>query len=167
MVTWNSPVRAISIEEARERGERKLDEIEKAKGEIKKSSTGIKFREMKVGTGPEVQEGDVCYITFQATKINGDYMFSLGRGQELKKDIGEQYRMVMGKKQVPIAVEMGMEGMKEGGIRNILVPPNLGWNTSGGLPAPDTYSGRRKLELGIENPILFEVSLERVRSTKK
>jgi len=154
---------ALSIDEAREIGEKKFLEIEKAKGEKKTTATGIKFRESKVGNGVEVKERDVCYISYQATRINGDYMFSLGRNKELKRDEGEQYRLVLGKHQVPIAVEMGMEGMKEGGIRNILVPPNLGWSTSKGLPQPDTYSGKRKLELNIDNPILFEVQLIRVR----
>jgi FKBP-type peptidyl-prolyl cis-trans isomerase len=45
---------------------------------------------------------------------------------------------------VPKAVEMGMEGMAMGGKRKILVPPQLGWSTSGGFPEPDTFSAKRK-----------------------
>ncbi|CAN0064873.1 unnamed protein product [Heterosigma akashiwo] len=100
--------------------------------------------------------------------MNGDYLFSLGQGQELKKDVGESYRMVLGKKQVPRAVEMGMEGMREGGMRKILVPPNLGWESLQSLPQPDTFSAKRKLTRIVEtqSPLLFEVELVRVRPTK-
>jgi len=46
------------------------------------------------------------------------------------------------------------------------IPPSLGWTTSEGQPAPDTFSGQRKLiNHGNEN-LQFEVELIRVRKKK-
>ncbi len=43
------------------------------------------------------------------------------------------------------------------------MPPELGWQTSGGFPAPETFAGKRKL-LNHQNEFLqFEVELIRVR----
>lgn len=58
---------------------------------------------------------------------------------------------------------MGMEGMRVGGKRKILVPADLGWSTSGGLPEPQTYGGKRKLLNNIDQPLQFEVELIRVK----
>ena len=50
-----------------------------------------------------------------------------------------------------------------GGKRKILVPPRLGWATSGGFPQPATYSGKRKLLNHQEENLLFEVEVVRVK----
>jgi hypothetical protein len=92
---------------------------------------------------------------------------------------------------IPKGVEMAMEGMRQGGRRKILVPPSLGWSTrcvcvcaegslggllgalniahnhhhhhSGGFPEPETFSGKRKLTVHINEPLLMKVELVRVR----
>lgn len=45
--------------------------------------------------------------------------------QESKKDIGETVRITLDAS-VPIAIRNAMRGMREGGTRRIVVPPNLG-----------------------------------------
>ncbi|KAG5182150.1 hypothetical protein JKP88DRAFT_278378 [Tribonema minus] len=127
----------------------------------------IKLREEVQGQGAPIREGDVGYIQYSVFRINGDLMFALGKGAELQRDEGEQYRMVLGGGQVPKAVELGMAGMREGGRRRIVVPPALGWDTSGGLPAPTTFSGKRKLELYRAQPLMMEVDLQRVVPKRK
>jgi FKBP-type peptidyl-prolyl cis-trans isomerase 2 len=90
-------------------------------------------------------------------------MFSLGKGAELQHDESSQYRLVLGAQQVPKAVELAIAGMREGGKRKIVVPPNLGWAANAEqLPLPATFSGKRKLELYREQPLMFEVELQRV-----
>lgn len=64
---------------------------------------------------------------------------------------------------IPKGAEAGMEGMKVGGKRKILVPPSLGWSTSGGMPAPETFSGKRKLLNHQNENLIFEVEVIRVR----
>jgi FKBP-type peptidyl-prolyl cis-trans isomerase len=115
------------------------------------------------GQGAALREGDAAYIQYTVFRINGDYMFSLGKGAELQHDEGSQYRLVLGAHQVPQAVELAIAGMREGGKRKIVVPPNLGWAADANqLPLPATFSGKRKLELYREQPLMFEVELQRV-----
>eukprot|EP00612_Vaucheria_litorea_P000545 CAMPEP_0171453914 /NCGR_PEP_ID=MMETSP0945-20130129/1420_1 /TAXON_ID=109269 /ORGANISM="Vaucheria litorea, Strain CCMP2940" /LENGTH=125 /DNA_ID=CAMNT_0011978853 /DNA_START=341 /DNA_END=718 /DNA_ORIENTATION=+ len=121
---------------------------------------------MKQGTGPVLKAGDVAYIQFSVLRINGDYMFSLGKETTLNKDTTEQYRMVYGAKQVPEGVERGMNGMREGGERRIVVPSEMGWGTSNGLPMPDNFSGKRKLELYRNQPLMMDVELQRIIPSK-
>ena len=56
-----------------------------------------------------------------------------------------------------------MEGMRVGGKRKILVPPALGWKTSGGLPEPQTFGGKRKLLNNVDQNLQMEVELIRVK----
>lgn len=64
---------------------------------------------------------------------------------------------------IPIAVELGMEGMKIEGKRRILVPPNLGWNSEETLPKPTTGGATRRLRNALNSPVLFEVELVKIR----
>ena len=98
---------------------------------------------------------------------NGDYMFSTGYGREFQQDIGDTYDFTFGRpNSIPKGAEIGMEGMKTGGKRKILVPPSLGWSSSGGFPEPVTFSGKRKLLNHINENLQFEVELIRVRPKK-
>jgi len=68
---------------------------------------------------------------------------------------------------IPKGAEIGMEGMRVGGKRKISVPPELGWQTSGGFPEPQSFGGKRKL-LNHQNEFLqFEVELIRARKRKE
>lgn len=74
--------------------------------------------------------------------------------------------------QVIPAIEEAVSTMKEGGIRRIIVPVELGYpdndfNKQG--PAPTTFSGKRALEFVLKNQgmidktLLFDISLVAVR----
>lgn len=56
-----------------------------------------------------------------------------------------------------------MEGMRVGGKRKILVPAALGWSTSGGLPEPQTFGGKRKLLNNVNQNLQMEIELIRVK----
>lgn len=70
------------------------------------------------------------------------------------------------------AIEEAVSTMKEGGIRRIIVPVELGYPdndfTKQG-PAPTTFSGKRALEFVLKNQgmidktLLFDISLVAVR----
>lgn len=67
---------------------------------------------------------------------------------------------------IPKGAEIGMEGMRVGGKRKISVPPELGWQTSGGFPEPQTFGGKRKLLNHMNEFLQFEVEVIRVRPKK-
>ena len=165
------------IESCREEGERRIAQDELDKGPIVRLPGGIRFREPKRGSGDEVlREGDVAEITFVVTTTGGNYMYSFGRSIEPgQADYGETLRVLLGRHDVPIAVERAMVGMRRGGVRRIEVPPALGFSTSGGEPAPVSFSGRKKMERyealltgnglqpGYEALLIFEVEVVKIK----
>ncbi len=64
---------------------------------------------------------------------------------------------------LPLAAVLGMQGMREGGRRRILIPPRYGWRDREVGPRPDTFGGYRRLEAHKDEPLLFEVELKRVQ----
>uniref|UniRef100_A0A0G4FUF7 peptidylprolyl isomerase n=1 Tax=Chromera velia CCMP2878 TaxID=1169474 RepID=A0A0G4FUF7_9ALVE len=163
-----SKLKATNIEEARRIGEAKIEEEERQKGPIRRIN-GIKVREPKVGTGAECESGDLCKIRYQVYKGNGDYMFSLGYGREFKEDQTELYAFKYqddDDQKIPLGVERAMQGMRVGGQRKILIPPDQGFETSSDRPEPDTYSGKRKLEAHRKEALVMEVELVKVFKPK-
>lgn len=54
--------RVTNIDEAREIGEKRQEEIEKAKGPLIILEKGVRYREERVGTGPALEKGDLAKI---------------------------------------------------------------------------------------------------------
>ena len=173
--------KCTDIESCREEGERRVAEEDALLGPIVNMGQGVRYRESRRGTGPALKVGDVCEVTYEVQKSNGDYMWSLGRDKEPgKRDLGETYRVVLGKHDVPVAVEMALEGMQKGGVRKIEMPPNLGFETSKNEapPLPDNFSGQKKyerylallsgngLQPGYQAELIFEVELVKIRDKK-
>lgn len=92
------------------------------------STKKLTFRDLEEGTGAEAKSGDtlsVHYVgvgfkskeEFESTWENKPYTFVLGGGEVLP------------------GLEQGLEGMKVGGRREIVVPPQLGYGAEGVEPA--------------------------------
>ncbi|EWM28542.1 peptidyl-prolyl cis-trans fkbp-type [Nannochloropsis gaditana] len=93
----------INLEEARELGEKKMIDIEKAKGPLIKVRDNVKYREELIGKGDIFKAGDLVKIRYQVYKGNGDYMFSTGYGREFQNDVG-------GRSPMECWVDMGHQG---------------------------------------------------------
>ena len=82
-------------------------------------------------------------------------------------------RFVLGSGTVIPGIDQGVLGMSEGGIRQIVVPPSVGYPESDPSheavgPRPSTFSGQRALDFVLQNrelidkTLLFNVKLIRV-----
>lgn len=60
---------------------------------------------------------------------------------------------------LPLSVTPAVVGMRVGGIRRILVPPQLGWTSDKVQPRPDTFGGGRRLASRKDEPLLFEAEM--------
>lgn len=78
----------------------------------------LKTYDQVYGTGPEVTIGDVVAILFTCRKNRGDILWAWE---------DEQHPSIIrvGVRDYVVAVEQGIVGMKAGGIRAVVSPPNL------------------------------------------
>lgn len=85
--------------------------------------SGLRVADMVIGTGKELTEGDYVSVHFVAKLSDGkEFDSSLAR---------EPISFIYGAKQVILGVELGMKGMKVGGVRRLIVPPELAYGASG------------------------------------
>ena len=117
----------------------------------------------------------MCEVTYTVYRLStGAYfkyssggtpvlLWGLGYGYEGADDVGSVYRFTLGdRKALPVAGILGMEGMREGGRRRILVPPQLGWGDRGEVgPLGASFGSRRRLANHYDEALLLEVELRR------
>eukprot|EP01023_Acetabularia_acetabulum_P055276 TRINITY_DN6368_c1_g1_i1.p1 TRINITY_DN6368_c1_g1~~TRINITY_DN6368_c1_g1_i1.p1 ORF type:complete len:215 (-),score=28.98 TRINITY_DN6368_c1_g1_i1:178-822(-) len=150
-------------------------------GELVTLPSGIQYRELLEGTGSQAFFGSPCEISYTVYRLSSGayfkyssggtpvYMWSVGYGNEGKDDVGSTFSFILGElNAVPAAVSAGMEGMRQGGKRRILVPPQFGWarDRKQIKLQPDTFGGGRRLEGHKDEPLLFEVDLVKVFTSK-
>eukprot|EP00803_Ostreobium_quekettii_P007037 evm.model.scf_447EXC.2 EVM.evm.TU.scf_447EXC.2 scf_447EXC:14068-17358(-) len=144
-------------------------------GELVTLPSGVQYREFLEGTGRSATAGSVCDITYIVYRLSsGAYfkyssggtpvlLFATGYGTEGKDDVGSTYRFRLAERNsLPAAATPAVVGMKEGGRRRILIPPEYGWVNDSVGPIPDTFGGRRRLAAHKDEPLLLEVELTKV-----
>ncbi|MDZ4835860.1 MAG: FKBP-type peptidyl-prolyl cis-trans isomerase [Candidatus Melainabacteria bacterium] len=87
----------------------------------KTAPSGVQFKDIKVGTGTEAKFGNIVWIDYK-----GWVMPDL---REFDNTIikGRPFNMVLGGTQICRGLDEGVIGMKEGGKRLMLIPPELGF----------------------------------------
>jgi len=92
------------------------------------STKKLTFRDLEEGSGPEAKSGDTLTVHY------------VGVGFKTKEEFestweDKPYTFVLGGGEVLPGLEQGLEGMKAGGRREIIVPPQLGYGAEGVEPA--------------------------------
>jgi len=86
------------------------------------TQTGLYIQDVTVGTGLEAMSGDTVFIDYTAYFVNGVKLDSTeGRNP---------FRFVIGDGTVILGVNEGVTGMKVGGERKLVIPPDLGYGYS-------------------------------------
>jgi peptidylprolyl isomerase len=108
------------------------------------TATGLQYIEVKEGGGEAAQAGKTVSVHYTGWLVNGtEFDNSLDRGRPIE--------FVLGTGRVIRGWEEGVAGMKVGGIRKLIIPPDLGYGSRamGPIPAGST--------------LIFEVQLVAVR----
>ncbi|MFY0571870.1 FKBP-type peptidyl-prolyl cis-trans isomerase [Archangium lansingense] len=86
----------------------------------------LKKDDVKVGTGTEAKSGKTVTVHYVGTLTNGSKFDS-------SRDRGQGFTFRLGAGQVIQGWDMGVDGMKVGGVRKLTIPPELGYG-AGGFP---------------------------------
>lgn len=90
------------------------------------TESGLEYEDLECGDGDEVARGDAVTVHYTGTLENGDE-FDSSRGGEPATFTLESGSLIEG------WVE-GIPGMKEGGRRELTIPPDLGYGEAGNPP---------------------------------
>jgi FKBP-type peptidyl-prolyl cis-trans isomerase len=96
-------------------------EIEK---QATKTSSGLKYIDLKVGTGDSPSRGKVIIVKYTVRLTTGKIVDST-------EERGQDFHFRLGLRQVIKGLEEGITTMKIGGKRRLIIPPILGYGESG------------------------------------
>lgn len=140
------------------------------------TSSGLQFEDLREGTGATPQPGQTCVIDWDGYTI-GYYgrpfeARNKPKGSAFTGEEKDYYKFVLGDGKVIPGIEEAVSSMKEGGIRRIVVPVELGYpdNNFNKLgPSPSTFSGKRTLDFVLKNQgmidktLLYDIYLVKVK----
>jgi FKBP-type peptidyl-prolyl cis-trans isomerase len=91
------------------------------------TASGLKIIEIKSGSGDEAQKGQTVSVHYTGWLADGTkFDSSLDRGQPLS--------FVLGAGQMIPGFDEGVAGMRVGGERRLIIPPNLAYGAQGRPP---------------------------------
>jgi peptidylprolyl isomerase len=89
----------------------------------------LEEKELVEGTGPEAKAGDRVTVQY----VGVDY--KTGKEFDSSWDRGEPFSFNLGASEVIPGWDQGVAGMKVGGRRELIIPPELGYGSGGAPPA--------------------------------
>lgn len=141
------------------------------------TESGLQFKDLRLGTGATPKEGETVVVDWDGYTI-GYYgrIFEArnkAKGGSFEGNEKNYLRVRLGTHEVIPAFEEALLTMNLGGVRRIIVPPELGYpnndfNKQG--PRPTTFSGQRALAFVLENQnlidktLLFDIELLKISS---
>ena len=97
-------------------------------GSSQVTSSGLKITELTIGDGQEANPGNNVSVNYRGTLDNGkEFDSSYGRGP---------FEFSLGAGMVIKGWDEGVAGMKVGGKRKLVIPPELGYGSRGVGPIP-------------------------------
>ena len=96
----------------------------KKKGSIITSKSGLQYVDGQVGEGKTAKSGDTVEVHYVGTLADGKKFDS-------SRDRNQPFSFHLGAGQVIKGWDEGVAGMKEGGKRTLIIPPELGYGARG------------------------------------
>ncbi|MBC7500001.1 MAG: FKBP-type peptidyl-prolyl cis-trans isomerase [Herminiimonas sp.] len=91
--------------------------------------SGLQYEEVNVGTGAEAKAGNHVSVHYTGWLRNDDG--SAGTKFDSSKDRNDPFEFGLGAGQVIKGWDEGVQGMKIGGIRKLIIPASLGYGARG------------------------------------
>jgi FKBP-type peptidyl-prolyl cis-trans isomerase len=105
----------------------------KVSGEGTTTKSGLKYWDLKAGTGATAKSGDKVRVHYTGWLTNGKKFDS-------SVDRGQPFEFELGRGMVIKGWDEGVAGMKVGGKRQLQIPPELGYGArgAGGIIPPNS-----------------------------
>ena len=88
------------------------------------TASGLIYEDTVVGTGAEAKAGDHVVVHYTGWLTNGTKFDS-------SKDRDEPFEFPLGQHAVIAGWDEGVQGMRVGGVRKLIIPPKLGYGARG------------------------------------
>jgi FKBP-type peptidyl-prolyl cis-trans isomerase len=97
------------------------------------TESGLQYRDEAVGDGPEARAGQMVSVHYTGTLTDGKKFDS-------SRDRGQPFEFPLGGGRVIRGWDEGVAGMRVGGRRQLVIPPELGYGARamGPIPANST-----------------------------
>ncbi len=89
--------------------------------EFRKTETGLYIKDVATGAGEEAAPGDTAFVHYTAWYVNAVLLDESG---------DNPFRFVLGSGDVIPGFDEGVTGMRPGGSRRLVIPPELGYGYS-------------------------------------
>jgi FKBP-type peptidyl-prolyl cis-trans isomerase len=86
--------------------------------------SGLKYTDLKTGAGAEAKAGDAVQVHYTGWLVDGTKFDS-------SRDSNRPFRFKLGAGQVIKGWDEGVAGMRVGGKRKLIIPPELGYGRQG------------------------------------
>jgi peptidylprolyl isomerase len=141
--------RARAIDATAEGREAFDEKLEMAVGRVITTRSGLKYVDLAVGTGVEVKKGDNAVVHYVGTLRDGKKFDSTS-------DQGRPFSFRLGAGQVIKGWDEGVAGMKVGGKRKLIIPPDLAYG-------PREIKDANSVLIPANSELTFEIELLKVQ----
>ena len=107
--------------------------------------TTLVVKDIKKGHGKKAKAGDTVSVQYVGIS------WSTGEQFDASYDRGEAFSFPLGSQQVIPGWDQGVEGMRVGGVRELVIPPDLGYGAQGSPPS-----------IAPNETLVFVIELEKV-----
>lgn len=157
----------VTIPQSTSPPESKSSNVDGKSVTVFKTRSGLQYIELAEGLGPTPKYGNFVTIAYKAYIKLPDIQGKASKIDEFDSDRG--YLVKHGNGRTVPGLDEGLHTMRVGGRRRIIVPPKLGYVTSGLGPIPEGPYGRWKLNRLIDRMIevkggnlIFDVEMKSI-----
>jgi len=116
------------LENGDKQGDKKQKQKEKGQdGKIQKLQGGLLVQDLKVGTGAEAKPGKKVQVYYEGRLKSNNKVFDATKN-------GPGFKFTLGKGDVIKGWDLGITGLKVGGKRRLICPPQLAYGAKGNPP---------------------------------
>lgn len=91
----------------------------------------MQSKDLKVGTGPAIAAGQQAVVQYTGWLYEASASDNKGKEFDSSANAGQPFRFVIGAGQVIKGWDQGVAGMQVGGVRRLVIPPDLAYGEQG------------------------------------